>query len=102
MLGTVEEWAKGKNPLVAANAILYASFLNPITPVFQQLKQRRIFKHRLQSPELPSWFALYQSDKSILEVIMGAGTLVSCVSCYLYNCKLHSNMGAVRHFTQSN
>lgn len=66
----VERWANDRNPLLAANAILYASLLGPITLVFQQLKQRTIFKYRLQPPVLTSWLALYHSDRSILETVI--------------------------------
>lgn len=61
----VEKWGQGKHPTVAYLAISYALMARTRCEALQTIKERRIFGHQFSLPDLPSWFALYRSTKSI-------------------------------------
>jgi hypothetical protein len=62
----VEKWAKGKNPAIAFLAIRLALVARVQCEALRDIKDRRVLGHTFQLPDLPSWFAMYQSQKPIL------------------------------------
>jgi len=61
----VEKWAQNKNPLIAFFAISLALIAREKSEALRCIKERKLYGYQFPLPDLPSWFAMYQSRKPV-------------------------------------
>ena len=66
----IEKWVEGKQPALAATAILWASMVDSIYDLFIQLKDRKTLGQRFEISDFDSWFSLYQSGNKVTGVVV--------------------------------
>lgn len=56
----VENWTKGKQPLIALFAPSIAAFAREIPDILKYQKKHRLLSNTFPVPDLPTWYALYR------------------------------------------